>query len=209
MGHHPGDNIPKDIQILKGCMRETEVDRVWAISRMPNNRVHHLRSKFYTDDFFTPMPSLEDDALPMANLLKARQPNLITVALDPEGTGPDTHYKVLLVVAAGLRIVLGRKDLANSNPLVWGYRNVWFEFTPSDCTLMIPVSSDDLDLMHDTFMSCFTTQKAASFPSPYHDGPFSSWSRSIQKRQKRLLRILLGEEYFQNHTNPRIRSSSG
>jgi hypothetical protein len=43
------------------------------------------------------MPSLEDDAMPMANLLKARQPNVLTVALDPEGTGPDTHYKVLLV----------------------------------------------------------------------------------------------------------------
>jgi hypothetical protein len=33
----------------------------------------------------------------MANLLKARQPHVLTVALDPEGTGPDTHYKVLLV----------------------------------------------------------------------------------------------------------------
>jgi hypothetical protein len=47
------------------------------------------------------MPSLEDDAMPMANLLKARQPHVLTVALDPEGTGPDTHYKVLLVSALG------------------------------------------------------------------------------------------------------------
>lgn len=53
--------------------------------------------RFYTDDFFTPMPSLEDDAIPMANLIRARVPDLLTVALDPEGTGPDTHYKVLLV----------------------------------------------------------------------------------------------------------------
>lgn len=35
----------RDIQILKGCMRETETDRVWACSRMPMNRLHHLRSK--------------------------------------------------------------------------------------------------------------------------------------------------------------------
>ena len=53
--------------------------------------------RFYTDDFFTPMPSLEDDAIPMANLIRARVPDLLTVAFDPEGTGPDTHYKVLLV----------------------------------------------------------------------------------------------------------------
>jgi hypothetical protein len=26
-------------------MRESETDRVWACSRMPMNRVHHLRSK--------------------------------------------------------------------------------------------------------------------------------------------------------------------
>jgi hypothetical protein len=36
----------RDIQILKGCMRETETDRVWACSKMPMNRLHHLRSKY-------------------------------------------------------------------------------------------------------------------------------------------------------------------
>jgi hypothetical protein len=51
------------------------------------------------------MPSLEDDAMPMANLLKARQPNVLTVALDPEGTGPDTHYKVLLVRTRYLLVI--------------------------------------------------------------------------------------------------------
>jgi len=167
---------------------------------MPMNRIHHMRSKFYNDDFFTAMPSLTDDALPMANLIKARQPEIITVAFDPEGTGPDTHYKVLLVVAAGLRISKTRKDLANANPIVWGYRNVWFVFTPSDTTLMIPGSEADLDLMHDTFMSSFTTQKAASFPSPYYEGPFSAWARSLQREQKKILVTLLGKRYhYYNH----------
>ena len=115
--------------------------------------------RFYNDDFFTPLPSLEDDALPFANLLTSRQPDIITVAFDPEGTGPDTHYKVLQVVAAGLRIALSKCDLTNSCPLVWGYRNVWFLFSPEDATLMIPCNEYDLNLMHDTFMSCFTTQK--------------------------------------------------
>jgi hypothetical protein len=59
VNHRPGDAIPKDVQLLKGCMRESEVDRVWALSNMPMNRIHHMRSKFYTDDFFCPMPSLE------------------------------------------------------------------------------------------------------------------------------------------------------
>ena len=166
----------REMQLLKGCMRESEVDRVWALSSMPMNRIHHMRSKFYNDDFFTPLPNLEDDALPVANLIKDRQPDVITVAFDPEGTGPDTHYKVLQVVAAGLRVSIQRNDLTyNQRPLIWGYRNVWFVFSPEQATLMIPCSESDLDLMHDTFMACFTTQKQASFPSPQYEGPFSAW----------------------------------
>ena len=206
--HQPGDAVPKEMQILKGCMRESEVDRVWALSKMPMNRIHHMRSKFYNDDFFTPMPSLTDDALPMANLLRIKQPDIVTVAFDPEGTGPDTHYKVLQVVAAGLRISLSKGDLM-VNPLVIGYRNVWFVFTPSDATLMIPGTAEDLDLMHDTFMSCFTTQKAASFPSPNYDGPFSAWARHLQREQKKMIETLLGEDFFKNHEDPRIRNSTG
>jgi len=87
------------------------------------------------------------------------QPDIVSVAFDPEGTGPDTHYKVLQVVAAGLRhsIARGRMhnmtqndglvrlnhflsvgDLGGANPVVWGYRNVWFVFAPSDATIFIP-----------------------------------------------------------------------
>eukprot|EP00605_Chrysophyceae_sp_TOSAG23-4_P001876 GSChrysophyteH1.ASY1.ANO1.2071.1 assembled CDS len=208
--HHPGDAVPKQMQLLKGCMRESEVDRVWALSQMPMNRIHHMRSKFYTDDFFCPMPSLEDDAMPLANLVRARQPDLITVAFDPEGTGPDTHYKVLQVVAAGLKLSMSRGDLtSNPSPMVWGYRNVWFVFAPWECNLMIPASEDDLNLMHDTFMSCFSTQKEASFPSPMYDGPFSAWARLLQIEQKQDLEDLLGKDYFQKHADPRVRSAAG
>ena len=101
------------MQILKGVMRETEVDRVWALSSMPMERIYHMRSKFYNDDFFTPLPCLKDDALPFANVIKDKTPNTITVAFDPEGTGPDTHYKVLMLVAAGLRISMNRGDYKN------------------------------------------------------------------------------------------------
>jgi hypothetical protein len=86
---------------------------------------------------------------------------------------------------------------------------VWFEFTPGDATLMFPVSEADLQLMDATFLSCFTTQRAASFPSPFHDGPFSSWARKIQKRQRRLLGSLLGERYFAEHSSALVRGSAG
>ena len=63
--------------------------------------------------------------------------------------------------------------------------------------------------MHDTFMECFTTQKAASFPSPQFDGPFSSWAMQIQKEQFDMIRCLLGNEYFDKHPNERVRNSKG
>ncbi len=86
---------------------------------------------------------------------------------------------------------------------------MWFVFTPADTTLMIPCTDEDLDLMHDTFMSCFTTQKAASFPSPHYDGPFSAWARHIKKSQKTMLVTLLGEDYFRNHRDERVRDCGG
>lgn len=148
--------------------------------------------------------------MPVANLIKARQPDIVTVAFDPEGTGPDTHYKVLQVVAAGLRVSIARNDFPlNKSPCVWGYRNVWFEFTPSDATLMMPCSATDLQLMHDTFMASYTTQKAASFPSPHYDGPFSAWARQLLMKQCTMLRTMLGDRFFADHPDPRIRNAAG
>jgi glucosamine-6-phosphate deaminase len=198
--------ITKCAKMLKGCMRESEVDRVWALSSVPNERLHHLRSKFYMEK---KTPTTADDAMPVANLIRRLRPDMLTVALDPEGTGPDTHYKVLQIVADGIRVSLERGDLRDNKLLVWGYRNVWFVFSPSDATLLMPVSESDLNLMHDTFMACFTTQKDASFPSPLYDGPFSAWSRHLQKVQKKDLAVLLGEKYFQDHPDPRVQAAAG
>ena len=117
---------------------------------------------------------------------------------------------IVQVVAAGLRVSIARNDsLTNQHPIVWGYRNVWFEFCPSDATLMIPCNTSDLQLMHDTFMVSYTTQKAASFPSPHYDGPFSAWARQLLMKQSKAMRTLLGEKFFAEHSDPRVRSSAG
>lgn len=199
----PGDKSPGKVQILKGAMRETEADRLWGMLGAPPSKVHHLRSAFYTDDFFTPLPTIEDDAVPMVKLLEEFHPDIVTVAYDPEGTGPDTHYKVLQVVAQALRMKEG------CEPLVWGYRNVWFRFHMAESTAMIPVNDEGLMDMNDAFLTCFSTQKAASFPAPDYDGPFSEWSELSQRGQREELGIVLGEEYFANHSDPKVRASTG
>lgn len=51
----PGDKSPVTVQLLKGAMRETEADRMWALRGVLPEHISHLRSAFYTDDFFTPL----------------------------------------------------------------------------------------------------------------------------------------------------------
>ena len=203
----PGDKTPIEMQLLKGSMRESECDRLWALKGTRVSRdVHHLRSAFYTDDFFTPLPSIEKDAKPFMDLVKQVEPTIITVAFDPEGTGPDTHYKVLQVVATSVEL-LNEKNPSFS-PKIWGYRNVWFRFGIPQTTLMLPTGDLEMDEMKDAFMTCFSTQRDASFPAPDYDGPFSDWSEVAQREQRKMLGVLLGENWFKTHKNQNIRDST-
>merc|ERR1719242_2678922 len=101
---HLGQHDSEKVKIFKGAIRESECDRMWALQNIPTSDIFHTRSKFYTGDFFNPMPTIEKDAVPMLDLYKKTMPDILSVAFDPEGTGPDTHYKVLQVVAQGLRL---------------------------------------------------------------------------------------------------------
>lgn len=198
----PGDQEIEEVKGLKGLMRETEADRLWAIHEVASDRVHHMRSKFYTGAVFDPLPNLEQDSRPMMALYKALKPEIISVALDPEGTGPDTHYKVLQVVAQSLQH-------SEVEPMVWGYRNVWHRFHYAQANVFVPVLDQQIHDQDEAFLAAFSTQKSASFPSPAYDGPFSELSGSIQRSQFEDLRTLLGEDYFLSHPDSRVREASG
>ena len=92
---------------------------------------------------------------------------------------------------------------------IWGYRNVWYRFHPSESELMYPVSLGDSAHLNDAFETCFISQKEASFPAPDYDGPFSHWAQMIQAEQYQNLVKLLGEDYFRQHTDPRMRAARG
>lgn len=200
----PGQIDDQPIKILKGAMRESEVDRLWHMNHVDLKHVYHMRSKFYTGEDFNPLPSIEHDAKPITQLLTKLNPDIITVALDPEGTGPDTHYKVLQVIAQAMTLWP-----RNENVSVWGYRNVWYRFKLTDANQFIPISAAELAKIDHDFSKCFYTQKRAEFPSPEFDGRFSMLSIKIQKEQAQYLKLLLGKAYFDNHPNPRIRQASG
>lgn len=204
---YPGAKDPPDIQTLKGTLREWEVELLWAYFGIEASSVFPLRLGFYKGDIFAEEPEVDRDVIPIFNLMKKVQPNIVSVAFDPEGSGPDTHYKALQAVAEALRLY--EKESGDSNIRVWGYRNVWYRFKPSEANLMVPVSLNSLSMMHTAFMNCFGSQSAASFPSYEHDGPFSELAQKIQVDQYRIVKTCLGKEFFLKNSHPRLRAARG
>ena len=95
---YPGKKDLPYIQQLKGMTREWEADILWAYFGFTSESVIHSRLGFYKGDIFTEEPEIGRDVIPVLDTIKKINPTIITVALDPEGSGPDTHYKVLQTV---------------------------------------------------------------------------------------------------------------
>jgi glucosamine-6-phosphate deaminase len=169
--------------------------------------VRHLRLGFYTGDVFPDEPTRERDLPPITDLLREVRPDVITLALDPEASGPDTHYKTLQAITASLEMY-GR-EVDASRITILGYRNVWYRFEPGDADVFVPVSLNMFALQNSAFMNTFTSQKDASFPSYEHDGPFSELAQKIQVEQYQTIKTCLGREYFDEHPSPLIRATRG
>ncbi|MCX6120905.1 MAG: 6-phosphogluconolactonase [Ignavibacteriales bacterium] len=204
---YPGAKDPPDIQTLKGMLREWEVELLWAYFGIEPSAIHPLRLGFYRGNIFSEEPEISRDVLPIYDLMKSIKPNIVTVAFDPEGSGPDTHYKVLMAIAEALRMY--QKKSGDSSMRIWGYRNVWYRFKPAEADVIIPASLNTLSLMHTAFMNCFGSQSAASFPSHEHDGPFSELAQKIMVKQYNMIKTCLGKDYFQKHPHPRLRAARG
>jgi glucosamine-6-phosphate deaminase len=58
-------------------------------------------------------------------------------------------------------------------------------------------------------MNCFGSQRAASFPSYEHDGPFSELAQKIQVEQYEMLKTCLGDDFFLKNSHPRLRAARG
>jgi len=202
-----GEKNPSDIQKLKGMLREFEEELTWAHYGVDINNIYHLRLGFYTGDIFTETPDRERDIKPIIKLINNTNPDIITLAFDPEGSGPDTHYKVLQSIAEALRFVSRKKDL--SNVKIWGYRNVWYRFDSAEADIMFPVSLNSMAVLRDTFMTCYLSQKEASFPSYELDGPFCDLTQKIWVNQHRTMELVLGKDFWYQNKDPHFRATHG
>jgi len=204
---YPGKKDLPYIQQLKGMIREWEADLLWGYLGFNSRNVNHLRLGFYKGDIFTEEPKIERDVVPVLNLLKKINPTVVTVALDPEASGPDTHYKVMQTISEALKLY--REETGRENIQVWGYRNVWYRFHPSDVEVMVPVSLNSMAVLENAFDKSFGSQRDASFPSYELDGPFSRLAQKIMVEQYQHLKTCLGREYFNENDHPRLRACHG
>ncbi|MCH8327593.1 MAG: glucosamine-6-phosphate isomerase, partial [Candidatus Marinimicrobia bacterium] len=206
-GCYDGEMNPPEIQLLKGAIREFEEELVWANLGVQEKDVSHLRLGFYTGDIFTEQPEIARDVAPVLAELRELKPTVITLALDPEGSGPDTHYKVLQTIAEAVRQWQQEADLTGLR--IWGYRNVWYRFNVASADMIIPVSLGTMAVMQNIFLSSYLSQKDASFPSHELDGPFSELTQKIWVAQYQELELLLGKDFWYQNPHPRLRAAHG
>jgi glucosamine-6-phosphate deaminase len=188
-------------------LREFEEELVWAHYGVKVQNIEHLRLGFYTGDIFTPQPQHQRDVQPILNMLKRIKPTVISLAFDPEGSGPDTHYKVLQAIAEALRQWKKHEDLSNLR--IIGYRNVWYKFNPSEANIFTPVSLNSMAVLDRSFRNCYISQVDASFPSHEFDGPFSDLSQKIWVEQFKSVQLILGKDFFYDNDSPKIRTTHG
>jgi len=203
----PGRKVPVLIQNIKSWLREFEAELVWAHFGINKDQVHHMRLGFYSDDIFPQYPNYEMDVKPLLELFEARKPSIITLALDPEGSGPDTHYKTLIALSEAIDLYI--KNHPDLNLRIWGYRNVWSRFKPTEADRIIPVSLNSFATLHNMFNNCFVSQKSASFPSYELNGTFSQLAQKIWVEQHNQITHLVGQDYFYKNPNPLLRRAFG
>jgi glucosamine-6-phosphate deaminase len=204
---YAGGKNPSRIQKLKGMIRELEEELVWAHYGTMVKNVHHLRLGFYQNNVMGSKPDMEKDVLPVLNEFRKYKPTVISLAMDPQGSGPDTHYKVLQAIAAAVEEWKKEENLENVRIL--GYRNVWFKYNPWDVEMIVPVSLNALAILDKSFSECYVTQVNASFPSYQLDGKFSELTQQTWFEQHKQIQFLLGKNFFYENKLPLLRATHG
>ena len=189
-----GRKEPEEFHLAKGWLREMEAELVWAHFGLGSDRVSHLHLPFYSDDIFPHYPDFEHDVKPVVDLLERVKPTIVSLALDPEGSGPDTHFKTLIALSMALDEYHERHPEVNLR--VWGYRNVWSRYHISEVGKAIPVSLNSFAVIKNMFDTCYLSQRSADFPSYEYDGPFSELAQKVWVEQHNDICSLLGEDYF-------------
>ena len=79
----------------------------------------------------------------------------------------------------------------------------------AEADIIVPVSLNSMASLRDTFLTCYLSQKNASFPSYELDGPFCDLVQKIWVEQIQTLQLVLGRDYWYQNSHPRLRAAHG
>lgn len=180
---------------VKARLRESEADSLWQELGLDLSLVHHLRSAFYYN-----MKKLPDDVKAIGKLLDDFKPDAISLALDPKGQGPRTHFNALIALLQALE---GR-DIE-----IWAYRNVWSKYSIEEANVMLPCKLEEMEAMKTAFHKAFKSQVDAAFPAKNAETTFPQVAAKHMHDQYIQIRDILKKKYFSEHMNIAIRKAKG
>lgn len=174
-------------QQLKGLLRQSESDCKWMLLQGSIDHVLHADMDWYydlTDDNFN------QSVRRFVEHLEQVQPDIITVAIDPCGVGPSTHFVSLQLIAAAVSCYVRRHPQAAQQLEIIGYRNIWSNFSIASASMIVPVSHQELHDMESIFQFCFASQAVVKHPV-MEDMSFAQVARMIQEQQGQDIALLL------------------
>lgn len=132
---------PAIIQSLKGAIRSAEAENAIRMLGLPGRSVaHHLNLPFYQTGEIKKNPYTQADVAIVLKLIRDLVPSQIFVAADlsdPNGTHRQCYYVIRDAIreyTAGMA----------QRPRVWCYRGAWAEYSLSEATFILPMTSAEL-----------------------------------------------------------------
>ncbi|KYQ89733.1 glucosamine-6-phosphate isomerase [Tieghemostelium lacteum] len=155
----PGQPDSREIQLIKGLIRQTEARAGARYAGVRNDRIHFLDLPFYETGAVKKKPLGQEDIDIMVKFLESVKPEIIFAAgdlSDPHGT----HRVCLKAILAAIERLKDQKWMQDCQ--VWLYRGAWQEWEPERIEMAVPMSPHELTRKR---MSIFKHQSQKDVPA--------------------------------------------
>eukprot|EP01133_Synstelium_polycarpum_P014526 gene14526-17154_t len=137
----PAQPDSKEIQQIKGLIRQTEARAGARYAGVRPDRIHFLDLPFYETGAVKKKPLGQDDIKIVVDFLVAVKPEIIFAAgdlSDPHGT----HRVCLKAILQAIEILKDQQWMRDCQ--VWLYRGAWQEWEPERIEMAVPMSPHEL-----------------------------------------------------------------
>ncbi|EGG18425.1 glucosamine-6-phosphate isomerase [Cavenderia fasciculata] len=158
-GKQPAEPDSREIQLLKGLIRQTEARAGARYAGVRPDRIHFLDLPFYETGAVKKKPLGEEDIQIMVAFLTKVKPEIIFAAgdlSDPHGT----HRVCLKAILAAIDRLKTEQWMRDCQ--VWLYRGAWQEWEPERIEMAVPMSPHELLRKR---MSIFKHQSQKDIPA--------------------------------------------